>query len=145
ALDTAADIERIRRAIGQGDGLVAYAGSYGTNYAGAYLERYGEHVKALVLDAVFDHSVELPTMAARNARGVGESFGRFAAWCDADASCALHGREVGATFDAVAAAHPEARPLVGGLLAVGHDPQLGWPAIARMLAQAADGDTSALD
>ena len=40
AIDTAADIERIRQALTPNDGLVAYAGSYGTVYGAAYLERY---------------------------------------------------------------------------------------------------------
>ena len=68
ANDSAADIERIRQALGQDDGLVAYAGSYGTLYATAYLEQYGDHVKALVLDGVVDHSVDLATYGARWAR-----------------------------------------------------------------------------
>jgi hypothetical protein len=59
AIDTAADVERIRQALSPNDGLVAYAGSYGTVYAAAYLERYGGHTKALVLDAVVDHSIDL--------------------------------------------------------------------------------------
>src|SRR5215813_12566080 len=65
AIDTAADIERIRQALSPNDGLVAYAGSYGTVYSAAYLERYGDRVKALVLDAVVDHSIDLPTMVTR--------------------------------------------------------------------------------
>jgi len=60
AMDTAADIERIRQALSPNDGLVAYGGSYGSLYGAAYLERYGEHVKALVLDGVVDHSVDCP-------------------------------------------------------------------------------------
>ena len=59
ANDSAADIERIRQALGQDDGLVAYGGSYGTLYATAYLEQYGDRVKALVLDGVVDHSIDL--------------------------------------------------------------------------------------
>ena len=65
ANDAAADIEQIRQALGQDDGLVAYAGSYGTLYATAYLEQYGDHVKALVLDGVVDHSVDLATYGVR--------------------------------------------------------------------------------
>jgi pimeloyl-ACP methyl ester carboxylesterase len=145
AMDTAADVELIRQAVGQRDGLVAYAGSYGTNYAGAYLERYGEHVQALVLDGVFDHSVDLPTMSRRNALGVEDAFGRFVRWCGADDTCALHGQDVGAVFDAVVAAHPAARGLVAQLLAAGRDARFGWPAIAELLARAAGGDTAALD
>jgi pimeloyl-ACP methyl ester carboxylesterase len=142
---SAADIERIRQAPGPEGGLVAYAGSYGSRYAGAYLERYGDHVKALVLDGVFDHSVDLPTMAARNALGVEDAFARFARWCDEDPACALHGRDVRAVFDAVTAARPDARPVVGQALAAGRDPRLGWPALAQVLARVAGGDPAALD
>src|SRR5262249_17017055 len=84
ALDTAADIERMRLALGPNDGLVAYAGSYGTVYAATYLKRFGERVNALVLDAVVDHSVDLATNVARNILAVNDAFDRFAQWCDRD-------------------------------------------------------------
>ena len=84
AIDTAADIERIRQALSPNDGLVAYAGSYGTVYGAAYLERYGDHVKALVLDAVVDHSIDLATMVTRNILSVADAFDRFAQWCGRD-------------------------------------------------------------
>ncbi len=93
AIDTAADIERIRQALSPNDGLVAYAGSYGSVYAGAYLERYGEHIKALVVDAVVDHSIDLPTFVTRNILSMNDAFDRFAQWCEHDRACALHGQE----------------------------------------------------
>jgi pimeloyl-ACP methyl ester carboxylesterase len=142
---TAADIERIRQALSPNDGLVAYAGSYGTIYGAAYLERYGDRVKTLVLDAVVDHSIDLSTMVVRNILSVADAFDRFARWCSRDSTCARHGQDLGNVFDAVGATAPVTRTLVPQLLAAGRDPQLGWPAIARMLAQASRGDTSALD
>lgn len=145
AMDTAADIERIRQALSLDDGLVAYAGSYGTEYAAAYLERYGMHVKALVLDAVVDHSVDLPTFIARNVLSAQDAFDRFVEWCGRDASCALHGEDLGAVFDAVVAKAPVARKLVPQLLAAGADPKFGWPALAQMFAKASGGDMSPLD
>jgi hypothetical protein len=48
-------------------------------------------------------------------------------------------------FDAVGVTAPVTRTLVPQLLAAGRDPQLGWPAIAQMLAQISRGETSALD
>jgi pimeloyl-ACP methyl ester carboxylesterase len=145
ALDTAADIERIRQALSPNDGLVAYAGSYGTVYGAAYLERYGDHVKALVFDGVVDHSIDLATMITRNILSVADAFDRFAQWCARDSACALHGQDLGNVFDAVSTTAPVTRTLVPQLLAAGRDPQLGWPAIAQMLAQASRGDASALD
>jgi pimeloyl-ACP methyl ester carboxylesterase len=145
AMDTAADIERIRQALSPNDGLVAYGGSYGTQYAQAYLERYGEHVKALVLDAVMDHSIDLPPFSTRNILAVQDGFERFGQWCARDSACALHGQDVGAVFDAVVTAAPVTRILVPQFLAAGPDPEVGWPMIARMLAEVRAGDTSTLD
>jgi hypothetical protein len=145
AIDTAADIERIRQALSPDDGLVAYAGSYGTVYGAAYLERYGEHIKALVLDAVVDHSIDLATMVARNILSVTDAFDRFAQWRGRDRACVLHGQDLGNVFDAVAVTAPVTRTLVPQLLSAGRDPQLGWPALAQMLAEASRGDTSTLD
>jgi pimeloyl-ACP methyl ester carboxylesterase len=145
ALDTAADVERIRQTLSPNDGLIAYAGSYGTVYAAAYLERYGDRIKALVLDAVVDHSVDLPTAVARNILSVNDGLERLAQWCNRDSACALHGRDLRNVFDAVAAAAPMARTLIPQLLAAGPHPQFGWPALARILDRASRGDTTALD
>lgn len=143
AKDSAADIEQIRLALGQDDGLVAYSGSYGTLYATAYLEQYGsDHVKALVLDGVVDHSVDLATYGARWARSTEDAFNRFVEWCGRETSCALHGQDVAAVFDRVAAAHPEIKPVVRARLSAGST-DLGWPAIAEVLAAAADEPAAA--
>src|SRR4051794_17099744 len=119
SLENAADIELIRQALGQDDGLVAYSGSYGTLFAQAYLEAYGDHVKALVLDGVVDHSIDLPTYGARWAMSTEDGFSRFAQWCDEESSCALHGQDLAAVFTAVAAAHPEVRAEVRARLSAG--------------------------
>jgi len=145
AMDTAADIERIHQAISPTEGLTAYAGSYGTAFGAAYLERYGDHVKALVLDAVVDHSVDMATFVTRNILSVNDAFDRFSQWCDRDAACAIHGRSVGTVFDAAVDAVPAIRTLVPQFLATGRDPKLGWPAIAQMLDQISRGNTSAVD
>ncbi|EME96531.1 alpha/beta fold hydrolase [Streptomyces mobaraensis NBRC 13819 = DSM 40847] len=154
--DTAQDIEVLRKAIGQRDGLVAYAGSYGTVFAAAYLDRYRRHPpRALVLDGLVDHSVDLPEFAARNAAGVENAFTRFTRWCAENSACALHGRDAGAVFDRLAAApslpapgagrritgddvrKAAARHMSGGRLE-----DYGWPRLARSLRAAADGDAS---
>jgi pimeloyl-ACP methyl ester carboxylesterase len=145
AMDTAADIERIRQALTPNDGLVAYGASYGTVHGEAYLERYGDHVKALVLDAVVDHSVDFSTLLTRNVLSVKDAFDRFTQWCTQDSTCALHGVDLGAVFDAAVTTAPATRTVVPQLLATGPDPQLGWPALAQMLVQVNRGDTSKLD
>src|SRR4051794_13850167 len=140
ANDSASDIELIRQALGQDDGLVAYAGSYGTLYATAYLEQYGDHVKALVIDGVVDHSVDLAMYGARWVRSTEDAFNRFVEWCAQEPSCALHGQDVAAVYERVAAAHPELQPVVRARLSAGSI-DLGWPAIAEMLATAEEGGT----
>jgi pimeloyl-ACP methyl ester carboxylesterase len=145
ATDTAADIEQIRQALTLDDGLVAYGASHGSQYGQAYLERYGEHIKALVLDGVVDHGIDLPTFIARNTLAVQDAFERFGQWCDRDGTCALHGQDVGSVFDAVVTKAPATRMLVPQFLAVGRDPKFGWPAIAQMLAEVLAGDASKVD
>jgi alpha/beta hydrolase fold len=140
--DSAADIERIRLAIGQAGGLVAYGGSYGTTYLEAYLERYGDRLQAAALDGVVNHGADLRVFAAIGAVAVEDAFNQFAAWCDADPGCALHGQDVRAVVDAAVAARPETLLFVGRLMNGGREK--GWPTVARTLAQIAAGDDSAL-
>jgi pimeloyl-ACP methyl ester carboxylesterase len=137
--DSAADVERIRLAIGQAGGLVAYGGSYGTAYLQAYLERYGDRVQAAALDGVVDHSADLRVFGARGAVAVEDAFNQFAAWCDADPACDLHGQDVRAVLDAAVAARPETLLLVGRLMNGGREK--GWPVAAGILAQPATTPT----
>lgn len=144
AMDTAADVEQIRLAVAPDQGLIAYGGSYGSLYGQAYLERYPEHVKAMAIDAVIDHSVDLPTLAARNVASVNDSFDRLIEWCRNNASCALHGQDVGAVYQSVTRKKPETRILISQFLSAGQDPDFGWPMIAKMIAEVNRGDTSTL-
>jgi pimeloyl-ACP methyl ester carboxylesterase len=144
AKDTAQDIERIRQALSPGDGIRAYGPSYGSAYGAAYLEAFPQHVQALVLDAVVDHTVDYPTFLARNVMSVQDSFERFEQWCAREIDCALHGRDLGAAFDAAIAREPGIRTLVPQLLATGDHPDLGWPAMAQMLAEVDQGESKLL-
>ncbi len=92
-------------------------------------------MKALILDAVVDHTVDYQTFLARNVMSVQDSFERFEQWCAGEASCALHGKDLGAAFDAAIAREARIRTLVPQLLATGDHPELGWPALAQMLAE----------
>lgn len=143
-LDTAADIEWIRQALGEEAGLIGYAGSYGSAYAAAYLELYPEHVKALVLDGVVDHSVDMAAFMTRNILSVQDAFDRFARWCDAEPACALHGEDVGAVFDEVVTLAPVTKTIVPQMLAGGAT-DAGWPVIAQLLSEVQRGDTATLE
>jgi len=144
ATDTAADVEQMRLALAPDEGLIAYGGSYGSLYGQAYLERYPDRVKALVIDGLVDHSVDLATLSARNVAAVNDSFDRLARWCASQASCALHGQDVGLVYGAVTTERPETRVLISQFLAGGDDPESGWPSIAKMMAQVNSGDTTLL-
>lgn len=143
--DTVGDIERIRIALGQDDGLVAYGGSLGSIYGSTYLELYGDRVKTLVIDGVVDGSVDWPTFISRNVISVQWSFDRFARWCAREPACALYGQDVAAVYDAAVAEQPVVRKLVAQFLAAGNDPEVGWPLIARMLASVVSGDTALMN
>jgi pimeloyl-ACP methyl ester carboxylesterase len=145
SMDTAADIEQIRLALTPNDGLVANAASYGTAYAAAYLENYGDHAKTLVLDGITDHSIDTATDITRGILATQDAFDRMGQWCNQTPTCALYGQDVGAAFDAAIANAPEVRTIVPLFMAAGSDPELGWPAVAQMLAQVSTGDTSLLD
>jgi pimeloyl-ACP methyl ester carboxylesterase len=143
--ETAGDIEQIRMAIGQTDGLVAYGGSLGSIYGTAYMESYGDHVKTMVIDGVVDGSVDWTRIVGRNVVSVQQSFDRFVRWCGREPSCALNGQDVYAAYDAAVAAQPSVRKVAVQFLAAGNDPNVGWPLIARLLADVNAGDTSTLD
>src|SRR5208337_5369200 len=117
--DTGADIERIRLALTPNRGLVAYAVSYGTAYAQSYLEHYGNHLKTLVMDGVFDHSVQLPTALTTDIMGTQDAFSRFSQWCGQTPSCDVYGQDVGAVFDADIVIVPSLRWTVPLFFALG--------------------------
>lgn len=143
--ETASDIEQIRRALTPNEGLVAYSGSYGTSYAEMYLERYGSHVKALVFDGVVDHSIDQPTDVTRAILATNEAFQRLSSWCARTATCALHGKDVGAVYDSVARKMPEVKILVAQMLAAGQMPDAGWPMITKMIGELSRGDKTTLN
>ena len=99
------------------------AGRWAPIYGTAYLERYGDHVKTLVIDGVVDHSVDWTTIISRNDISVQQSFDRFVRWCAGEPACALHGQDVYAAYDAAVAAQPVVRKLATQFLAAGQRPE----------------------
>ena len=140
--DTVEDIERIRQALTPKEGIVSYAASYGSEYGAAYLETYPQNVKALVLDAVMDHTIEYGPFLARNVLSVQDSFERMEHWCAQETKCPLHGKDLGAALDAAIAREPRMRTLVPQMLAGGDEPGFGWPMVTQMLAEVAGGGES---
>ncbi|MFG3338570.1 alpha/beta hydrolase [Glycomyces sp. NPDC048151] len=85
------DIERIRRAIGEGD--LNYLGfSYGTLMGQQYAERYPKRIRTMVLDGNQDHSqTTMWEFISANTAAFEQNFSEFAQWCDTTETCALHG------------------------------------------------------
>lgn len=96
--DNARDMEAIRAALGEPK-LNVYGASYAGFYAQSYARLFPDRVRTMVLDGTSSHSFS-PSEAGwnrelnANARRNEAAMRRFFTWCTADASCALHGRNV---------------------------------------------------
>jgi pimeloyl-ACP methyl ester carboxylesterase len=97
-LETVEDMERIRRALGEG--RLNYLGySYGTIMGQQYAERYPHRIRTMVLDGNMDHSLDsLWEFMSTETAAVEENFAEFASWCEGDAACALHGEDIEALY-----------------------------------------------
>jgi pimeloyl-ACP methyl ester carboxylesterase len=166
-LSVARDMEALRRALG--DGKLNFLGlSYGAHLGSLYAERYPERIRTMALDGIANHSTSVNTLFADAAAAYEDALSRFAAWCARTSTCALHGRDVLALFDALvrradqepipapACADGSCRPAVSGgdirmnafhlLLVKDGVPAIGiptWNDLASALAQAEQGDASA--
>ncbi|MFE0025892.1 alpha/beta hydrolase [Amycolatopsis sp. NPDC059021] len=99
-ISTARDVEAVRIALGV-DKVTWLGLSYGTLLGATYAQLYPARVRAAVLDGAVDHTIGSRRMAADEARVTDDVFGKFAAWCDAEKSCAMHGRNVIAEYRAL--------------------------------------------
>jgi pimeloyl-ACP methyl ester carboxylesterase len=94
---TVRDLDALRAALGERT-LTFQGSSYGTLLGEEYAERYPDRVRAIVLESVVDHSVGTSGLLTTQAWALQDSFDAFVAWCDTDATCALHGQDVRAVF-----------------------------------------------
>ncbi|HEX8867069.1 MAG TPA: alpha/beta hydrolase [Lentzea sp.] len=93
------DLDAARRALGERK--ISYFGlSYGTMFGQLYAEKFGNRVRAMVLDSVVDHSADTRRFVGDRAAAVDDSFAEFVKWCDRTESCALHGQDVYQAWEA---------------------------------------------
>ncbi|RJQ68118.1 alpha/beta hydrolase [Pseudonocardiaceae bacterium YIM PH 21723] len=96
-LDTASnarDLDAVRAALGE-EKAGYYGVSYGTLLGQQFAELFPQRVSRMVLDSSMDHSQpDARSFMVSEAAGAERDFDRFTGWCAADASCALHGRDV---------------------------------------------------
>jgi pimeloyl-ACP methyl ester carboxylesterase len=158
-LDTrtaARDMDAIRAALGE-QKLNFIGLSYGSYLGTTYAQLFPQRVGRMVLDGIVDHAQGATRFMLDEARTMEDTFNRFAAWCDKDTSCALHGQDVGAVWDKLVAKAdktplpvPDHAPVTGDTLRmtlpalmpktdfVGNP----WPPLAEGIAQAVQGDAS---
>jgi pimeloyl-ACP methyl ester carboxylesterase len=117
-ISTVRDLDAIRSALGEQK--ISYFGtSYGTLIGQQYAELFPHRIRALALDSNMDHSITSAYDYLRTTTDDLEgSFLQFAAWCDRTQSCALHGQDVVALWDAL-----YAKATAGTLI----DPDTGAP------------------
>ncbi|MEU4192888.1 alpha/beta hydrolase [Kribbella sp. NPDC026611] len=154
-LDTttvARDMDAIRGALGEQK--FNYIGlSYGSYLGTIYAQQFPKRVGRMVVDGIVDHAQGPVKFMLDEARTMEYGFHQFAAWCDKDEACALHGQDVGKVWDATvrkADKHPLSgpRPVTGDVMRMALPTYLpltrmvsdNWTALATALAKAAKGD-----
>ncbi|MFD0024490.1 alpha/beta hydrolase [Streptomyces sp. NPDC058382] len=96
-LSTVQDLDAVRAALGE-KSLTFHGSSYGTLLGEQYAERYPKRVRAVVLEAVVDHSLGTRRFLSTQGATLQDSFDEFVAWCGRTRSCALHGSDVRAVW-----------------------------------------------
>lgn len=120
--NVARDLDRIRAALG--DEKLTYEGtSYGTLIGALYADMFPTHIRAMVLDAPLDPSLDITGLSAGEARGYQRQLDKFLSGCAKDPSCAFtSGGKARAAFDALMARFAQAP--IGGVSAA-----LAWAAV----------------
>ncbi len=96
------DIESIRVALGEPK--ISWLGvSYGSELGAVYAEKYPKRVRTMVLDGAIDHSLPTKKAILDEAIATESALGDFAKWCPTSDECALRGKDVLATYDALMA------------------------------------------
>ena len=86
-------MEALRAALGE-EKISFYGASYGTLLGEQYADRYPQRIRAMVLDSVMDHSVDLDGFLGAETDAAQDSFDEFVAWCARSTGCAVRGRDV---------------------------------------------------
>ncbi|MFJ6198079.1 alpha/beta hydrolase [Micromonospora sp. NPDC092111] len=101
-LSTVHDLEALRRALGERR-LNFHGSSYGTLLGQQYAEQYPDRVRAIVLEGVFDHSLDVRSFVGTQAAALQDAFDEFVSWCDRSAECVLRDRDVRSVWAGVLA------------------------------------------
>lgn len=153
---TAADIDAIRRALGER--ALTYVGwSYGAKLGAEYARRFPGSVRAAVLDAPTDPTASWTAAAEYQLRGFESALDEFAAWCGTDHSCRSLGYVRSSLAALVAQAErvpiPSTRPgddepadgadVIDAVATSMYD-SARWPDLATGIVEASEGDSRLL-
>lgn len=133
------DMDAIRGALGQSQ-VNLYMGSYGGVYGQTYADLYPDRVRTMVIDGSGDHSGGFDRAQDALARDNIVRLKRFADWCAADSTCALHGQDVPT---ATAAALDDWGSKLAMTVRLIRGDRKDFPQLAADLAKAEHGDKSA--
>ncbi|MFI7675113.1 alpha/beta hydrolase [Actinophytocola sp. NPDC049390] len=97
SVSVARDIDVLRAALGERK-VTLYGRSYGTLAGQMYAENFPHRVRGIVLDSVFNHGLTSSTFITTQVAAGEDAFTAFADWCADDATCALHGQDVGQVY-----------------------------------------------
>ncbi len=88
AATTADDMDTVRRVLG--DDKINYLGfSYGTQIGTSYVNRFGDHVRTMVLDGAIDPSIDPIDKSVRQMAAFQQAFDDYAADCAMSPDCPL--------------------------------------------------------
>ncbi|SDM54506.1 TAP-like protein [Allokutzneria albata] len=92
-LSVVRDMDALRAALGETK-INFFGASYGTLIGAQYASRFGDRVRAMVLDGSMDHSLSLDRFLTSAAANGEDALSEFARWCERESGCAWHGRPV---------------------------------------------------
>ena len=151
--DVVRDIDALRQALGERK--ISYYGlSYGTVIGQRYAERYGDNVRATLLDSVVDRGLNARDYVAASARAAGDMFEEWVRWNTRTPSSPLHGLNVEALWDGLMAkaargeltypGEPDSRittyDLSGNLIAAAYGPN--WADLSSWVLSLHEGDAT---
>jgi pimeloyl-ACP methyl ester carboxylesterase len=152
---TARDMDLIRAAMRVDQ--IHYLGiSYGTYLGGVYATLFPDRVAAVFLDSAFDPQGEEPgAVLLTQVKGFEDAFGNWVEWCEGDESCAFGPGDVASRWDALyeeldaeSLTSSDGRDVNHEVLREATVASLYsdsmWPELASALADAEQGDGSAL-
>jgi pimeloyl-ACP methyl ester carboxylesterase len=153
-VDSARDMEQIRRALGEDE--ISYLGfSYGSELGATFATLYPESVRAMVLDGAVDPNSDVIDESRRQVASLERSLDAFLADCASRDKCPFrNGGDPGAALDAILAdledepLELEGREIGQGIAYTAIVSALydrgAWPILAESLARAQQGDATGL-